>query len=78
MADLRRYIGPPAWSAMPDDFSCARLDREPALALWAGRIREHLGRGLTVFMLANNRFQGHAPATTRALLAKMAGVASEP
>jgi hypothetical protein len=63
---------------MPDDFSCARLDREPALALWAGRIREHLGRGLTVFMLANNRFQGHALATTRALLAKVTGVASEP
>ncbi len=63
---------------MPDDFSCARLDREPALALWAGRIREHLGRGLTVFMLANNRFQGHAPATTRALLDKVTRVASEP
>jgi hypothetical protein len=63
---------------MPDDFSCVNLEREPARALWAGRIREHLGRGLTVFVLANNRFQGRGPATTRALLAKVAGVASDP
>lgn len=77
MADLQCYVSPPASSAMPDDFSCVRLDREPALALWAGRIREHLGRGLTVFVLANNRFQGHGPATASALLAKVIGVGSE-
>jgi hypothetical protein len=63
---------------MPDGFSCVRLDREPALTLWAGHIREHLRRGLTVFVPANNRFQGHGPATTRALLARVAGVASDP
>jgi uncharacterized protein YecE (DUF72 family) len=63
---------------MPDDFSCAHLDREPELVLWAGRIREHPGRGLTVFVLANNRFQGHGPATARGLLAELAGVASDP
>jgi hypothetical protein len=62
---------------MPDDFSGVRLDREPARALRSGRIPEHLGRGLTVFLLANNRFQGHGSATTRALLAKLAGVASD-
>lgn len=78
MADPRCDVGPPASSAMPDEFSGVRLDREPARALWAGRIREHLGRGLTVLLLANNRFQGHGPATTRALLAKVAGVAFDP
>lgn len=40
-------------------------------------LHNHLGRGLTVFAFANNRFQGHGPATASALLAKVIGVGSE-
>jgi len=65
-------------SAIPDDFSRVRLDREPELTLWAVRIREYLGHGITVFAFANNRFQGHGPATARALLARVSGVDREP
>jgi uncharacterized protein YecE (DUF72 family) len=35
--------------------------------------RDFLARGLAVFAFANNRFQGHGPATARALLARVAG-----
>ena len=58
---------------IPDDFSQVRLDRERELRLWAGRIRTYLERGLEVFVFANNRFQGHGPATARALLTRLAG-----
>jgi len=60
-------------SAVPDDFSRVRLDRERDLSLWAGRIRTYLDRRLEVFAFANNRFQGHGPATARALLTRLAG-----
>ncbi len=58
--------------AVPDDFSRVRLDRE--LSLWAGRIRTYLDRRLEVFAFANNRFQGHGPATARALLTGLSGI----
>ncbi|MFI5341484.1 MAG: DUF72 domain-containing protein [Candidatus Methylomirabilales bacterium] len=64
-------------SAIPDDFGRVRLDRDPEPPVWAVRVRESLGRGLTVFAFANNCFRGHCPATARALLAKATGVASE-
>jgi uncharacterized protein YecE (DUF72 family) len=60
-------------SAAPDDFSRVRLDRERELNLWAERIRAYLDRGLQVFAFANNRFQGHGPASARALLTRLAG-----
>lgn len=65
-------------SAIPDDFSRVRLDREPELTLWAGRIRTYLPRGLAVFAFANNRFQGHGPASARVLLAKVGPNGPEP
>lgn len=64
-------------SGTPDAFSPVRLDREPELALWAGRFREYLEHGLTLFLSANTRFQGHRPAPARAFLAKVAGVGSQ-
>ncbi len=60
-------------SDIPHDFSQVRLDRERELRLWAGRIRTYLERGLEVFAFANNRFQGHGPATARALLTRLSG-----
>ena len=65
-------------SGTPGDFSRVRLDQKPELTLWPGRIREYLRRGLMVFVLANNRFQGHSTATACALLAETTGVASKP
>ncbi len=65
-------------TAIPDDFSRVRLDREPELTLWAERIRTDLARGLAIFAFVNNRFQGHGPATARALLARVTGAAPEP
>lgn len=63
--------------AVPDDFSRVRLDREQELTWWAGRIRSYLERGLEVFAFANNRFQGHGPATARTLLARLAQATPE-
>jgi uncharacterized protein YecE (DUF72 family) len=63
-------------SAVPGDFSHVRIDRDRELALWAGRIRGYLARGVTVFAFANNRYQGHGPATARALLSRLAAPAS--
>ncbi len=65
-------------TAIPDDFSRVRLDREPELTLWTERFRTYLARGLAIFAFANNRFQGHGPATARALLARVSGAAPEP
>ena len=59
------------------DFSRGHLHREPVFNLGPDRIREFLRRCLTVFVFANNRFQGHGIAAARALLAKVAGAASE-
>jgi len=65
-------------SAVPDDFSHVRIDRERELDLWAERIRGCLARGVTAFAFANNRHQGHGPATARALLSRLAAPASIP
>ena len=63
--------------AMPDDFGRLRLDRDPEPPVWAVRVREYPGGGVTVLAFANNCFRGHCPATARALLAKATGVVSE-
>ncbi len=59
-------------SAVPDDFSHVRINRDLELDLWAGRIRGYLAQGVTVFAFANNYYQGHGPATARALLSRLA------
>lgn len=63
-------------SAVPDDFSHVRIERDRELALWAERIRGYLAGGVTVFAFANNHYQGHGPATARALLSRVAAPAS--
>ncbi len=55
-------------SEVPDDFSRVVINRDKELTLWSGRIREFLAQGLGVFVFANNRFQGHGPATVRTLM----------
>ena len=61
-------------SLVPDDFSHARIDRGKELDAWAEKIRAFADQGLQVFVFANNRYQGHAPATCRDLAHRL-GVA---
>jgi uncharacterized protein YecE (DUF72 family) len=44
-----------------------RIDRSKELDQWAQTLRAFAERGLEVFVFANNRYQGHAPATCRDL-----------
>lgn len=52
-----------------DDFSYVRpeLQRDDDLDWWSRQIERMLERGLQVFAYANNHYQGHSPATIRAL-----------
>ncbi len=59
-------------SAVPDDFSHARIDRDRLPALWAERIQDYLARGVSVLALVDNHHGGHGPATARALLSRLA------
>lgn len=61
-------------SLVPDDFSHVRIDRAQGLDAWAEKIRAFADGGLEVFVFANNRYQGHAPATCRDL-ARHLGIA---
>ena len=58
-------------SLVPDDFTHVRIDRTKELDEWAEKIRAFAARGLEVFVFANNRYQGHAPATCRALAERL-------
>jgi len=58
-------------SLVPDDFSRARIDRAKDLDAWAEKVRIFADRGLEVFVFANNRYQGHAPATCRDLAQRL-------
>lgn len=61
-------------SLVPDDFTHVRIDRGQELDAWAEQIRAFSDRGLEIFVFANNRYQGHAPATCRDL-ARRLGIA---
>jgi uncharacterized protein YecE (DUF72 family) len=54
---------------LADDFSYVRpeLQRAEELDWWARQIERMLERGLQVFAYANNHYQGHSPATIRAM-----------
>ncbi len=57
-----------------DDFSRVRINRDAQLDRWAGQIAGHLRAGLTVFGYFNNHYQGHSPASVRALQARLKGL----
>jgi uncharacterized protein YecE (DUF72 family) len=61
-------------SAILDESSRSHLNRKPNLTLWARRVFEYLECVLTVFVAANNQFQGRSPTTARPPLTKMTGV----
>jgi uncharacterized protein YecE (DUF72 family) len=66
--------------ALPDDFSYVRpeLQRSEDLDWWARQIERMLERGLHVFAYANNHYQGHSPATIRALQERLHLTVSTP
>jgi uncharacterized protein YecE (DUF72 family) len=57
-----------------DDYSQVRIDRDAQLDAWAGQIAHYLGAGITVYGYFNNHYQGHSPASARALQARLAGL----
>lgn len=59
-----------------DDFSRVRINRDVQLDRWAGQIKGYLKAGLTVYGYFNNHYQGHSPASVRAMQARLADVES--
>lgn len=57
-----------------DDFSHVRINRDVQLDRWAEQIKSYLKDGLTVFGYFNNHYQGHSPASVRALQLRLADV----
>ncbi len=55
-----------------DDFSHVRINRDAQLDRWAGQIKGYLKAGLTVYGYFNNHYQGHSPASVRAMQARLA------
>lgn len=52
---------------IPDDFSHVRINRDKDFHWWTDWIRKFQEKELEVFVYSNNRYQGHAPATIRAI-----------
>jgi uncharacterized protein YecE (DUF72 family) len=60
---------------IPDeDYSHVRIDRRVQLDGWAEQIARYLGSGLAVYGYFNNHYQGHSPASVRALQARLAAL----
>ena len=57
-----------------DDFSHVRINREVQLDRWAEQIRGYLNAGLIVYGYFNNHYQGHSPASVRAMQARLPGI----
>jgi len=50
-----------------DDFSKVRINRDLQLDRWAALISDYLRSNVTVYGYFNNHYQGHSPASVRAL-----------
>jgi uncharacterized protein YecE (DUF72 family) len=57
-----------------DDYSRIRIHRDVQLDAWAGQVARYLGAGITVYGYFNNHYQGHSPASVRALQSRLAGL----
>lgn len=55
-----------------DDFSHVRVNRDVQLDRWAEQIRGYLKAGLPVYGYFNNHYQGHSPASVRAMQMRLA------
>jgi uncharacterized protein YecE (DUF72 family) len=54
-----------------DDFSHVRINRNAQLDSWAAQITRYLSAGVIVYGYFNNHYQGHSPASVRALQARL-------
>jgi uncharacterized protein YecE (DUF72 family) len=52
-----------------DDFSHVRINRDAQLERWAEQIQAYLRAGVIVYGYFNNHYQGHSPASVRAIQA---------
>jgi uncharacterized protein YecE (DUF72 family) len=50
-----------------DDFSKVRINRDVQLDRWAALISDYLRNNVTVYGYFNNHYQGHSPASVRAM-----------
>jgi uncharacterized protein YecE (DUF72 family) len=58
---------------IPDgEYERVRINRDKELARWTEIIREMNEKGVAVWGFANNHYQGHSPATIRALMERLA------
>ena len=57
-----------------DDFSHVRINRDVQLDRWAAQIKGYLKAGVTVHGYFNNHYQGHSPASVRAMQLRLADV----
>ena len=56
-----------------DDFSRVRISRDVQLDRWAEQVLRYVRAGLTVYGYFNNHYQGHSPASVRALQMRLQG-----
>jgi len=60
---------------IPDtDYSHVRIDRDAQIAAWAEQVAQYLRAGVIVYGYFNNHYQGHSPASVRALQARIVGL----
>ena len=57
-----------------DDYSVVRINRDAQLDAWAEQVAGYLRAGVIVYGYFNNHYQGHSPASVRALQARLAGL----
>jgi uncharacterized protein YecE (DUF72 family) len=60
-----------------DDFSHVRIDRDIQLDSWSEQIKGYLKSGLIVYGYFNNHYQGHSPASVRAMQMRLADTAGQ-
>ena len=64
---------------IPDDnYSVVRINRDTQLDTWAGQVANYLRAGVIVYGSFNNHYQGHSPASVRALQARLMGLEVQP
>jgi uncharacterized protein YecE (DUF72 family) len=56
-----------------DDFSHVRINRDVQLNAWAEQLSKYLREGVTVYGYFNNHYQGHSPASVRAMQMRLLG-----
>jgi uncharacterized protein YecE (DUF72 family) len=54
-----------------DDYGQVRINRDGQLDAWAAQVARYLSAGVTVYGYFNNHYQGHSPASVRALQARL-------